>query len=81
MGIRATIITNAGTRVAINNQAKNQVVRSTNLPTGIQNVSGKFVNLVDVDASSLATGEVPVWDSANNNIVVKVLPRVDGGIY
>lgn len=78
MPTQVRVNTQAGTRVSINNQAR-QTIRTV----GVSAIAdtGRLAGLIDVDASNPDNNETLVYDSSSQMYVVKTLPVVDGGSY
>ena len=76
------VITQPANRIVINNpqdQIKSvKVVGATQVGTaGVQSLG----QLIDVDTSHPTEGDTLVYDEATHKYVIKVLPKVDGGVF
>lgn len=76
MSNKITVITQPKNRVVVNTSQRSQI-RSVNTPVSVN----KFIELSDVDASSVDNNETVVYDEVSGKFVVKEIPIINGGTF
>ena len=76
MAVKVTVNSVSPNRISINNQQ-----RTTIRTVGITNQETRLSDLTDVDATDPDNNETLVYDEVLNKYVIKILPKIDGGIF
>ena len=82
MGTNVRVQSGSKNRISINKSGINQEVRTIaiNSTTG-GNRATNLTDLLDVNATSSDDGETLVWDEIAQKYVIKILPKIDGGVF
>lgn len=78
MAIKVTLVSDAKSRISINNQTRKSI-RTVAVTPDFSTLT--LSNLSDVDMSDPDQDETLVYDESSDKFVVKTLPNINGGTF